>query len=52
MGFTKPNSGPLSDIEGFITLIPYTYSINKPNNITGIDKIHLKSDRIIGSIVH
>ena len=52
LGFTQSHSGELGDIEGFIQLIPGSYKSVKPVNITGIDKIHLKCDCIIGSIVN
>ena len=52
MGFVQSYSGELGDIEGFIQLIPGTYKGDRPINITGIDKIHLKADCIHGSIVN
>ena len=52
LGFTQSNQGPLNDIEGFYQILPGTYQSNKPINITGIDKIHLKCDCIQGSIVN
>ena len=39
-------------MEGFYPLIVETYKNDKPNNITGIDKVHLKCDCIQGSIVN
>ena len=42
----------LGDIERFVQTIPGSYKSNKPINITGIDKIHLKCDCIIGSNVN
>ena len=51
LGFTQSHSGPLSDIEGFIQLIPGTYESEKPTNITGIDKIH-PNDCITGSFIN
>ena len=33
-------------------LLPETYENEKPSNITAINKFHLKSDCIIGSIVN
>ena len=50
-GFTQPLSGPLGVIQGFFQIIPGTYKSNKPNNKTGVDKIHVKTDCIDGSIV-
>ena len=52
LGFTRSHSYPLDDIEGFYQLIAGSYESNKPINITGIDKIHLKCDCINGSVVN
>ena len=52
LGFTQSHSYPLDDIEGFYQLIAGSYKSDRPVNITGIDKIHLKSDCIQGSIVN
>ena len=52
LGFTQSHSYPLDDIEGFYQLIPGSYKSEKPINITGIDKVHLKCDCIDGSIVN
>ena len=52
LGFTRPRSYPLDDIDGFYQLIAGSYKSDKPNTITGIDKIHLKCDCIQGSIVN
>ena len=52
LGFTQSHQGPLNDIEGFYQIIPGSYQSNKPNNITGIDKVHLKCDCFQGSIVN
>ena len=52
LGFTGSHSGDFGDIEGFVQSIPGTYKNNKPVNITGIDKIHLKADCIIGRKVN
>ena len=41
----------MNEIEGFIQLVPGKYKSNRPIIITGVDKIHLKCDCIIGSIV-
>ena len=43
--------GPFGDTGGYVQLIPGTYKLDKPNNTTGIDEIHLKCDCINGSIV-
>ena len=52
LGFTKSRSYPLDDIDGFYQLIAGSYKSDKPINIKGIDKIHLKCDCIQGSIVN
>ena len=52
LGFTRSRSYPLDDIDGFYQLIAGSYKNDKPINITGIDKIHLKCDCIQGSIVN
>ena len=52
LGFTQSRSYPLDDIDGFYQLISGSYKSDKPINITGIDKIHLKCDCIQRSIVN
>ena len=52
LGFVQSYSGELGDIDGFIQLIPGTYKGDRPVNITGIDKVHLKCDSIHGSILN
>ena len=52
LGFTQSRSYPLDDIAGFYQLIAGSYKSDKPINITGIDKVHLKCDCIQGSIVN
>ena len=52
LGFTQSISYPLDDIDGFYQLIAGSYKSDKPINITGFDKIHLKCDFIQGSIVN
>ena len=52
LGFTQSRSYPLDDIDGFYQLIAGLYKSNKPINITGIDKVHLKCDCMQGSIVN
>ena len=52
LGFTQSRSYPLDDIEGFYQLIAGSYKSDRPINITGIDKVHLKTDCIQGSIVN
>ena len=47
IGFTQSHSGPLNDPpQGFIHKTPRTYKTEKPFNLTGSDKIHLKCDCI------
>ena len=52
LGFTRSQSYPLDDIEGFYQLIAGSYKSERPIYISGIDKIHLKCDCIQGSIVN
>ena len=52
LGFTQSISYPLDDIEGFYQIIAGSYKSDRPINITGIDKIHLKCDCIQGSIIN
>ena len=52
LGCTKSRSYPLNDIDSQYQLIGGSYKSDKPINITGIDKIHLKCDCIQGSIVN
>ena len=52
LGFTQSQSYPLDDIDGLYQLIAGSSKSDKPINITGIDKIHLKCDCIEGSIVN
>ena len=52
LGFTQSKSYPLDDIDGFYQLIAGSYKSDRPINIIGIDKIHLKCDCIQGSIVN
>ena len=52
LGFTQSHSYPLDDIDGFYQLIAGSYRSDRPINITGIDKVHLKCDCIQGSIVN
>ena len=42
----------LGDIHGFVQLIPGNCKSDKPINITGIDKVHLKCVCIYGSILN
>ena len=52
LGFTQSRSYPLDDIDGFYQSIAGLYKSDRPINITGIDKVHLKCDFIQGSIVN
>ena len=52
LGFTQSRSYPLDDIEELYQTIAGSYKSDKPINITGFEKIHLKCDCIQGSIVN
>ena len=52
LGYAQSRSYLLEDIDGHYQLIAGSYKSDKPINITGIDKIHLKCDCIHGSIVN
>ena len=52
LGFTQSHSYPLDHIDGFYQLIAGSYKSGKPNNITGIDKVHLRCDCINRSIAN
>ena len=52
LGFTQSHQGPLNDVGGFYQILPGSYEGDRPINITGIDKVHLKCDCIQGSIVN
>ena len=52
LGFTQSHSYLLDDIDGFYQLIAASYESDKPNNITGNDKVHLKCNVVDGSIVN
>ena len=52
LGFAQSRSYPLDDIDSHYQLIAGSYKSDKPINITGIDKVHLKCDCIQGSIVN
>ena len=52
LGFTQSRSYPLDDIDSHYQLIAGSYKSDKPINITGIDKIHLKCDCIQSSIAN
>ena len=52
LGFTQSRSYPLDDIDSHYQIIAGSYKSDKPINITGIDKIHLKTDCIQGGIVN
>ena len=52
LGFTQSHSYPLDDIDGFYQIIAGSYKSDKPINITGIDKVHLKCDFIQGFIIN
>ena len=52
LGFIKSRCYPLDDIDSHYQIIAGSYKGDRPINITGIDKIHLKCDCIQGSIVN
>ena len=52
LGFTQSRSYPLDDIDSHYQILAGSFKSDKPINITGIDKIHLKCDCIQGSIVN
>ena len=52
LGYIQSHQGPLNDIEGFYQTLPGSYKSDRPINITGIDKVHLKCECIQGSIVN
>ena len=52
LGFNRSHSYPLNDIDGYYQVIAGSYKSDRPINITGIDKIHLKCDCKQGSIVN
>ena len=52
LGYTQSHQGPLNDIEGFYQILAGSYKSNRPINITGIDKVHLKCDCTQGSIMN
>ena len=52
LSFTQSHSGELGDTDGFIQLIRGKYKSDRPINITGIDKIHLKCDCVDGYVVN
>ena len=51
LGFTQSHLGALGDIKGLVQKIPGSYKNEKPINVTGFCKIHLKCDCFNGSIV-
>ena len=52
LSFTHSHSGAFGEFDGFIQEIPGAYKSEKPTNLTGTDRAHLKGDDIIGSIVN
>ena len=52
LGYTQSHQCPLNDIEGYYQIIPGNYKSDRPINITGIDKVHLKCDCIQGSVMN
>ena len=49
---TQSQFYPLDNIDGFYQLIAGSYKSNRPINITGIVKVHLKSVSILGTLVN
>ena len=52
LGFTRSRSYPLDDIDGFYQFIARSYKSDRPINITGVEKVHLKCDCRQGSTVN
>ena len=52
LSFTQSLSYPSDDIDGFYQLIVGSYESDKPINITGFDKVHLKCNVVDGSIAN
>ena len=52
LGLTQSHSYPLDDIDGFYQWIAGSYKSDKPINITGFDKVHLKCNVVDVSIVN
>ena len=52
LGFIQSHSYPLDDIDSHYQFFAGSYKSDKPINITEIDKIHLKTDCIQGSIIN
>ena len=52
LGSIRSHSYPLHDTDGFYQLIARSYKSDRPINITGIDKNHLKCDCINDSVVN
>ena len=49
---TQTPSGELVDIEFFLQLIPGKHKSEKTINILSVDKVHLKSECVHGSIIN
>ena len=52
LGFPQSHSYPLDDNDGFYQLIAGLYKKDKPNNNTGIDKVHSKRDCVTVSLIN
>ena len=52
LSFTQSLSGSRGDIESFVQLIPGEHKSEKPNNLTGFEKILLKCDCNKGSLAN
>ena len=52
LGFPRSHSYPLDNIDGFYQSTAGSYKSENPISFTGIDKVHLKTDCIIGNKVN
>ena len=52
LGFSQSHSYPLNDMDEFFQLIAGSYKSEKPINITGVNKVHLKCNCVDGSVVN
>ena len=52
LDFFQSHPGELDDNDCLVQLIPGSYKSDEPINITGSDKVHLKSDSVMGSVVN
>ena len=52
LGFSRSRSYPSEDVDEFYQLVAGSYKTDRPINITGVDKVHLKCDCFNISIVN